>query len=214
MRSVGLATTVLALSLALSGCQTREAGAAATVGDTRISVAEVQNAYADIVPLVGQDQAITQGDILNLLILRPYLLQAAASEGRGVSMDDARQDVKAVGSSDTTNLSAAGLKVWQANLANAALQRDQPETTIRATYDRIGQQLRKDRVKINPRYGAGIDYTNFSITPEKVNWLKVPGSAAAATDAPAEPSVPSEQPTEQPTDPASDLPAPETTPTP
>jgi hypothetical protein len=215
MRSLGVAATALALSLALSGCETREAGAAATVGDTRISVSEVQNAYADIVPLVGQDQAITQGDILNLLILRPYLLQAAASAGRGISLDDARQDIKAVGSSDTTKLSPAGLRVWQANLANAALQRDQPQTQIRATYNRIGQQLRSAGVHINPRYGAGIDYANFSITPEQANWLKTPDPAAVAPTAP--PQAPAEQPTgpgEEPAPTASDLPAPEATPTP
>jgi hypothetical protein len=181
-RALGfVGATVLTLTLTLAGCRAAEVGAAATVGDTRISVAEVQDAYSDIVPLVGRDQQITQGDILNLLILRPYLLQAAASEGAGVSLDDARLDIKSVGASDGTALSAAGLRVWQANLANAALQKDQSETTIRATYTRIGQQLKKDGVHINPRYGAGLDYTNFSIKPEVPNWIATTAPAAAPT---------------------------------
>jgi hypothetical protein len=187
---------VLALALTLSACQTPQAGAAATVGDERISVAEVQDAYADIVPLIGQDQGITQGDILNLLILRPYLLQAAAAQGAGVSMDDARQDIKSVGASDGTTLSAAGLRVWQANLANAALQKDQSEATIRATYTRIGEQLKKAGVHINPRYGAGIDYTNFSIKPEVPDWIKStvqpsPGATPPAQGTP----TPAQEPT-------------------
>jgi hypothetical protein len=186
--AVAVPTLAVVLTLALSGCATRQAGAAAVVGDNRISVAEVQAAYADVVPLVGQDQQITQGDILNLLILRPYLMAAAAAQGRGVSVDEARQDIKAAGGSDSTTLSPAGLRVWEANLANAALQQGQPADTVRATYARIGERLKKDGVHVNPRYGAGIDYTNFSIVPEKPDWLKVTSTPAATPTPQASPT--------------------------
>lgn len=188
-----VAAPVLAVVLALtvSGCGTRESGAAAVVGDRRISVAAVQKAYQDIVPLVGQDQQISQGQILNLLILEPYLIRAAAAEGRGVSQEDARLDMKAAGVADATKVSKPGLEVWRANLANAALQTDRAAAEIQATYEGIGKELKDVGVQINPRYGSGLNYTDFSILPERPNWL-----ATSATPTAAAPTAPSqEQPT-------------------
>jgi hypothetical protein len=159
------------IALTVSGCDARESGAAAVVGDRRISVAQVQDAYQDIVPLVGQDQQISQGQILNLLILEPYLVKAAATQGRGVSPEDARLDMKAAGVDDATQVSASGLGVWRANLANNALQTDRSQTDIKATYENIGKELKTAGVHVNPRYGSGLDYTDFSILPERPNWL-------------------------------------------
>ena len=150
-------------------------------------MASVQKAYQDIVPLVGQDQQISQGQILNLLILGPYLTQAAAELGRGVSAEDARLDMKAAGLDDPSKISAPGLEVWRANLAIAALQSSRDATAIKATFDGIGQEVKSVGVHVNPRYGAGLDYTNFSIVPEKPNWL--------STSATAAPSAPGEEPT-------------------
>jgi len=190
MRLPAVAAPVLAvvLTLLVSGCDTRESGAAAVVGDRRISVAAVQDAYQDIVPLVGQDQQISQGQILNLLILEPYLTQAAAAEGRGVSAEDARLNMKSAGVSDPSKISNSALEVWRANLANSALQTDRPTAEIQATYQGIGKQLKSVGVHVNPRYGAGLDYTDFSITPEKPNWLA--GSSTPAATAPAEQPTP------------------------
>ena len=190
LRLPAVAAPVLAvvLTLLVSGCDTRESGAAAVVGDRRISVAAVQDAYQDIVPLVGQDQQISQGQILNLLILEPYLTQAAAAEGRGVSVEDARLNMKSAGLSDPSKISNSGLEVWRANLANSALQTDRPTAEIQATYQGIGKQLKSVGVHVNPRYGAGLDYTDFSITPEKPNWLV--GSSTPTTTAPAEQPTP------------------------
>ena len=188
-----VAAPVLAVVLALivSGCDTRESGAAAVVGDHRISVASVQDAYQDVVALVGQDQQISQGQILNLLILEPYLTQAAAAQGRGVSVEDARLNMKASGMDDTSKVSASGLEVWRANLANTAIQTDRPATEIKATYEAIGKQLKTAGVHVNPRYGAGLDYTNFSILPEKPNWLATSATPTPTAPAPDEQVTPS-----------------------
>ena len=187
--AVAVPALVFALTLTVSGCSTPEAGAAAVVGDRRISVAAVQDAYQDIVPLVGQDQQISQGQILNLLILEPYLTAAASAQGRGVSPEDTRQDMKSAGVQDASKISHAGLEVWRANLANSALQTDRPAEQIKSTYEGIGRELKKTGVRINPRYGAGLDYTDFSILPETPNWL-----ATSATPTPTAPAQP-EQPT-------------------
>jgi hypothetical protein len=191
---VAVVATVLAVALALtvSGCGTREAGAAAVVGDRRISVAAVQAAYQDIAPLVGQDQRITQGQILNLLILEPYLTRAASALDRGVSASDARLDMKAAGAEDDVKISKSGLEVWRANLANSALQTDRPADAIKSTYDGIGKELKAAGVHVNPRYGSGLDYTDFSILPERPNWLaKVATPTSSATPAPTEQATPS-----------------------
>jgi len=153
-------------------------------------VAAVQQAYQDIVPLVGQDQQITQGQILNLLILEPYLTQAAASLGRGVSPADARLDMKAAGMDDPTKISYPGLEVWRANLANSALQTNRPANEIQTTYEGIGKQLKSVGVQVNPRYGAGLDYTDFSIVPEKPNWLATSATPTPTAAAPGEEPTP------------------------
>ena len=187
LSAVAAPALAVVLALTLSSCETPEAGAAATVGDRRISVSDVQKAYQDIVPLVGQDAQITQTQILNLLILEPYLTQAAAALGHGVSTNDARLDIKAAGPSvDATKVSRAGLEVWRANLANSALQSGRTTAEIQATYQGIGKQLKAAGVHVNPRYGAGLDYNTFSILPDKPNWMvtKAPTASPGATPTP------------------------------
>jgi hypothetical protein len=178
--AVAAPALAVALALVLAGCGTREAGAAAVVGGRRVSVADVQHAYQDIVAVVGPDQGVTQSDILNLLILEPYLVDAAAAEGRGVSPDDARLDLKAAGATDPGKLSAAALEVWRASLASTALQNDRPQAEIRTTYEGISRNLKSVGVHVNPRYGAGIDFSNLTIRPEQPNWLPTKPAATAA----------------------------------
>jgi len=173
-RRVGalLAGTAAVLAVTLSGCGTiSQAGAAAVIGDRRISVSDVQDGYNDIVPLVGQDAGVTQAQILNLLILEPYLTDAAADLGLGVSDQDARLSISSSGSVDGDDLSAAGVEVWRANLANTALQTDRSTKEIAATYASIEKELKAADVEINPRYGDGIDYSTFTLTQSTPNWI-------------------------------------------
>jgi hypothetical protein len=182
LSAVAAPALAVVLALTLSSCDTVEAGAAATVGHRRISVSDVQKAYQDILPLVGQDAQITQTQILNLLILEPYLTQAAAEQGHGVSSNDARLDIKAAGPTvDADKVSGAGIEVWRANLANAALQTNRTQDQIQATYQGIGKQLKAAGVHVNPRYGAGIDYTTFNILPGKPDWLATKAPTASPT---------------------------------
>ncbi|MCE0535078.1 SurA N-terminal domain-containing protein [Kineosporia rhizophila] len=195
------------LAVTLSGCGSSQAGAAAVVGDRRISVAQVQEGYRDVLPLVGQDAGVTQAQILNLLILQPYLSQAAADLGRGVSEQDARLDISSSGAVQPADLSEAGVEVWRANLANTALQTDRAAAEITDTYSGIEEKLKAQGVHINPRYGNGIDYSTFTITQASPEWLKT--AEAPATEAPGTEAPGTEAPgTEAP------VPAPEETPAP
>jgi hypothetical protein len=184
--AVAASALAAVLALTLSGCGAREAGAAATVGDRRIPVSDVQSAYQDIVQLVGPDQGITQTQILNLLILEPYLTDAAAALGRGVSDQDARMDVKAAGKpQDAAQMSKAAIEVWRATMANSALQStDRPRADIDATWAGIGKQLKAAGVHVNPRYGAGIEYKTYTVVPEKRDWLATPAPTAQPTPGP------------------------------
>jgi hypothetical protein len=184
------------LALALAGCGTRESGAAAVVGDRRIPVASVQSAYRDIVPLLGQDQRVDQAQILNLLILEPYLTKAASALGRGVSDNDARLSIRSAAQGQDLSFTRPGLEVWRANLAISAVQSGRSESDVKATFADLEKQLKSAGVHINPRYGAGIDYTDFTIRPEQPNWLVTPKPAAGAGAAPTAPAQP------QSTDPA------------
>ncbi len=180
-----------AIAVTLSGCGTSQAGAAAVIGDRRISVASVQAGYQDILPLVGQDAGVSQAQILNLLILEPYLTQAAAALGKGVSDQDAKLDISSSGTVKAADLSHAGVEVWRANLANTALQADRSSADITATYSGIEKQLKSAGVHINPRYGSGIDYTTFTITQSSPNWLKETAAPTpAATQAPSPTETP------------------------
>jgi len=165
------------LALVLSSCDAPQPGSAATVGQRRISVAAVQRAYQDIGPIVGADQQITQDQILNLLILEPYLIKAAAGLGKGISNQDARLNITSAGSVNVAKVSDAGIEVWRANLANTAIQTSRTNAEIEGTYQEIGRELKASGVHINPRYGSAIDYTNFSILPSKSDWLKTTATA-------------------------------------
>ena len=72
------AAAAIVSTLLVTACAPAEAGAAAVVGDRRISVAQVQSAYDGILALAGPDAGITQDVILDDLILEPYLVKAAS----------------------------------------------------------------------------------------------------------------------------------------
>jgi hypothetical protein len=201
-RRGAVAVAALGAALVLSACGSNEAGAAAVVGGRRISVSQVQSAYRDLVPLVGQDQQLSQGDILNFLILEPYLVQAAGQLGRGVSAHDAELEFQQV--PNAPEPSEAGVDVLRANLAIVQLQQGRGQAEVLATFDQIATRLKAAGVHVNPRYGAGIDYRTFTMQAAKQDWLKTPG-AATPPDAPLpqeqqQPEQPQEQP-EMPTEP-------------
>lgn len=177
-----MAGAAAVLAVTLSGCGSSQAGAAATIGDRRITVADVQDGYTDILPLVGQDAGVSQAQILNLLILQPYLSDAASELGRGVSEQDARLDISSSGTVSDEDLSEAGVDVWRANLANTALQTDRSADEITATYASIEDTLKAQGVHINPRYGNGIDYETFTITQAQPDWLEAADEEPAAPE--------------------------------
>ena len=73
----------------LAGCEPTQAGSAAVVGDRRITVTELQTATTELRSIVQDPTQISQDLVLGWLIANPYVVKAAADQGKAVSRDDA-----------------------------------------------------------------------------------------------------------------------------
>jgi peptidyl-prolyl cis-trans isomerase SurA len=197
----GLAAA-LAVALAaalLSACGGIEPGAAAVIGDRRISVSDVQSATADIKETFpGQDVAPQQ--VLFFLISGPYIVDAAAKANVGVSTAESRQAMTAAiaaaaakTAGGTAGASAApaaeaqppsdaGVAVYQANTAISNIG-TLDQTRQKAAVDTIKAELAAAHVTVNPRYGT-FDPVNLTIGAADQNWI------AKATPSPAVDSGP------------------------
>jgi hypothetical protein len=168
------------VALLVSGCGTPQAGAAAVVGDRRIPVSTVQEAYRDITVLVGQDLQATQADMLTFLIIEPYLTKAAAEVGQGVSEDDAKQ-VFAEVKDRLPNPSPGALQVARAVAARERIQSTLEAEQAQQVFESVVAEIRKDKVEVNPRYGGGFDYSQLVIVPGQDDWLQQATPSPSAT---------------------------------
>ena len=84
-----LLAAALALAPVLAGCEPTQAGSAAVVGDRRITVTELQTATTELRSIVQDPTQISQDLVLGWLIANPYVVKAAADQGKAVSRDDA-----------------------------------------------------------------------------------------------------------------------------
>ena len=194
----GGAAVVLAASIAvtplLGGCGT-QAGAAAVVGDRRITVGELQTATAEVRSIVGDPSQVNQQLVLGWLIANPYVVQVATEQGRGVSPQDALgffTRAKFSNAQGGTTPSEASIEAVQTAYALSLLtgQDTSPEAAKKAT-DEVLADLKAAHVKVNPRYGT-FDYTwddqtqSFTLSPRSPNWLQPTQPAQpAATPSPS-----------------------------
>ena len=166
------------VALLVAGCGTPQSGAAAVVGDRRIPISEVQDAYRDITVLVGQDLQATQADMLTFLILEPFLTKAAADAGQGVSEDDATKVFDEV-RERLPNPSPGALLVARAVAARERLQSTLPADQVQRVFEGIIKELQAEKVEINPRYGGSFDYNQLVVVPGSDNWLQTPQPTAS-----------------------------------
>jgi len=193
----GIAPLVAATgaALLLAGCQTPHAGAAAVVGDRRISVSDLQSATEDAQAYVdaqttaqgAQRTAVSQRQVLYLLAALPYIQDLATRDGVGVSESDARA---ALVSWKVPHPSHAGVQVVQANEALASVQQLGDAQAAQAN-DTITKSLVNAKFEVNPRYGT-FNGAIGRIIPLQPNWLPTPSPQATA----AAPTAP--QPTPSP----------------
>lgn len=186
-----VAVAVLAAAVAttplLAGCGTTQAGAAAIVGDHRITVDEVQTATEQLKGLVQDPTQITQELVLGWLIANPYAVQVASEHGKGVSRADALtffQQAHFTNSAGGSTPSESAISAVQSAYALQLLAGGQTDpTTAKKAVDEILADLKNAKVRVNPRYGT-FDYVwneqtqSFTLSPRKDAWLATPSPSA------------------------------------
>ena len=200
------------LALALGGCgQAPQAGAAAVVGDRRIPVRDVQDALRDVSALTGPDGNLTQSDVLNWLILEPYVVQAATDAGLGISEHDAEVEFTSV-RDQVPEPSPAGLDVVRTAVALQRLQGGElPADRVQQVFTGVIDDLRSDGVTINPRFGSGYQFDRLAVEKGTENWLAQPSASPTVPTLPQQgdqPAPEGEQPQEQAPQPTEPAPAP------
>jgi len=183
--------------LALSGCGS-PAGSAAVVGQTRVSVNDVQTATEE---LRAAGVPWSASDVLSMLVLAPTVLPSAGKLGYAQSDADACKALaqaaqqKGGKQPDCTNGSlspATLLAVRTAVVTNGVTGNLGPEAAA-AWWAGVLKNIEKSGVKVNPRFGVWDppkpDLTSnswdFVVRPGTPGWLVRPSSTETATPSPS-----------------------------
>jgi hypothetical protein len=194
-RRGGAAAVALAASLALTpllGACGTQAGAAAVVGDRRITVDELQTATAEVRSIVQDPSQVTQQLVLGWLIAHPYVVQVASEQGKAVSRQDAeslftRSNFTAPGGGTTPSESAVDAVQTAYALQMLTGQDSSPEVAKKSV-DEVLADLKEAKVRVNPRYG-NFDYRwdeqsqTFPLSPRTPGWLAPATPSATETGA-------------------------------
>jgi hypothetical protein len=151
-RSSLRARRLLAAALAaasLAACGSIDAGAAAVVGDRRISVTDVQQATRDIEQGTSQDGGLPQAQVLSWLILAPEVLKEASAHGMIVSETDAKAQLPGLADPSPEALLAA-----QCALSINKLGQSLGQAEFLTLWGQIIDRVEASGVSINPRYGV------------------------------------------------------------
>jgi hypothetical protein len=194
----GGAAVVLAASLSLTpllGACGSQPGAAAVVGDRRITVGELQTATAELRTIVGDPSQVNQELVLGWLIAHPYVERVAAEHGQGVSPQDAEalftraKFTNAQGGRTPSEASIEAVQTAYALNLLTGQQSSTPESAKQAT-DEVLADLNAAHVEVNPRYGR-FDYAwddqtqSFTLSPRSPNWLQPTQPAQPASPSPS-----------------------------
>jgi hypothetical protein len=163
------AALVLGAALALTACGPQQAGAAAIVGDRVISDQDVQTAAQETNKAVeGLNTKLSSSDTLVSLILAPYVLDAAARDGHGVSDSQARQVLSKLANPSPATLDFVKTQIAIQNLTAADQQS-------------ILDKLAKEKITVNPRYGT-FDAKKLQLDrTTEPNWIKARPATATPT---------------------------------
>lgn len=168
-RWVALTGIAVVVAMSQGACAIGEAGAAAVVDGRRITVEQVQDAASDFEAFTGQ--AVPQQQVLYFLVIGPFVIDAAAQAGVGVSLDDARVQL-AQKVPDPSQAGIAALRAAEAVSRLTQLSEDRATPIL----DRVVRELRSATIEISPRYGE-FDSQQITITPPQENWIKTPAAS-------------------------------------
>lgn len=177
-RSVLLSAALLAAGL-LTGCGLSTPGAAAVVDGESIGVAQLQQAYADLLTLPLQGE-LSQAQVLALMIGSDAVLDEASDRGLAVSESDVVSQVQAVLETDEEEpVGPEAVRVLQTVLALSRIGSELPPEQASEAQMEITDELLVAEVEVNPRYGT-FDAQGIAVQPIDNPWL----SGDEATPAP------------------------------
>lgn len=175
IRRLGLVAGAAAVVLGAAACTPSESGAAAIVGDRRVTTQDLESALDGL--RTGNPEFAQVQDLDRLvlfdLVAEPYLVEAAQAAGLGVSPSEAQAALP-----QTPDAAPAALRALQAQIALNKLNQGQQAEALAA----VGTRLREAGVRVSPRFGR-FDAQSLSIVDGQPNWL-VPAATPAATTVP------------------------------
>ncbi|KQX69348.1 hypothetical protein [Angustibacter sp. Root456] len=162
-RGLKAAAAAAVAAVALAACTPGQAGAAAIVGDRRISTSEVSQAAQGIKqgnPQLAQGQGLER-TVLFFLVISPYVLSAAEQNGVGVSADTAREMLPNVHDADP-----GAVRVLRTFVALQKLQQAGKNDAL----TQIQKDVAAAEPELNPRYGT-FDVKQMAVVDAPPNWI-------------------------------------------
>jgi hypothetical protein len=202
-RTVGLSSALLAVVVLASGCASARPGVAAQVGDTRVTVADVDQATSDLC-VAFLPQIKEQGATYPLKVLSEAVVRALTSEAiaRGVSRDfdiplpstfqDTIDAAEAQAEVVPEDVRGSYIEVAQANAYAAVIMTeagrlaledegapsDVPEEQAARGAQIFSDWVADNTVEIDPRYA--LDVVDGQVVPTDTSVSLAVGSAALA----------------------------------
>lgn len=164
------------VALGASACSPAQSGAAAVVGDRRVTTDQLQNALLDLRKGNPDFAKVEQLDRLVLfdLIAEPHLIKAARDAGLDVTDAEAQAALP-----QAPEANADALRALKAQIALNKLTQGQQGPALEG----VATALRQEGVRVNPRYGR-FDNQSLAILDAQPNWL-APRPTATPTPVPA-----------------------------
>jgi hypothetical protein len=156
-----LVAVALALSalVTVSACGRAATGSAAVVGETRISVNDLQTASTEIAGLFGERPGDVQRAVLGWMILGTYSVPIAEKYGVVVTEDEVRRAwaESPMGTEASDSPSSATIRALQGLVTlrrlNNLMLYGSPEKAGQA-FTEIVERVKTDGLEVNPRYGT------------------------------------------------------------
>lgn len=167
-RATAIVTGAALGALLLGGCAPSPGTAAVVDGET-ITTAEVDEALADLTPILA---TASPSNVVSLLIISPSFLAAADAAGFGVSEEEGRAYIVAAGL--VTEAQAAELSPGALEIVRFAVMQGSVATEAdAAVLDEAAARLQESEIDLNPRFGAW-DSEALTATALDTPWI-VPG---------------------------------------
>ena len=168
-RAVAAVVTGVGMALALAGCS--GSPGLAVAGDRTITQAQLVETQEDLSTIIEVPEA---GTVLWAMTIAPIFIEAAADNGIGVSMEDAReamaQNAANKGIEDVPAWGDEAVSVFRMAMSAQAISEHPDAATIQAE---ASQEIADLDLEVNPRYGT-LDTQTGQVAPLTLPWIVAP----------------------------------------